>query len=301
MATLPEDLKPYIIALSVRAILYGVYFVTLIHCLRWLILDGDRWWKLRKHIDQRLLIITIVIFSFLTTSLGIAFRITIDLLRGDNNSARLTILKIYVENNVILTANAVLIYRCWVIFAKTHRSVIISLPLVLWLTGLACSVFIVYNYTMFLYAHPDVYLIFSRLVPSSRLCWIIFYLCDIAISIYTTCGIIYRISRIPAPYGSKKNCSRQLCTTSKILAKFGSLYTITSVLSLVSLILDLEPTFDLMRFMLDAINFTMPGITFNLIQIGVHKERAGGGGGKERHAVTPSFTSTFDQTPITQY
>lgn len=270
---------PYVIALFVRAVLYGLYIATLLVCLRWLILD-DRQLHLRRHIDRRLLTITILILVFLTTNVGVVFRITIDLIRGNSSSTTLTIAKIDLENVAILVTNAILIYRCWIMYRKTHQWFIICLPILLWFSSLVCSNLIVYYYVTFLRANPDVPVVFSRLVPSSRRCWLIFYLCDVVLNVYTTGGIIYQINRASIHHSgtgsdtSSGTFSRQLSKTCRILVQFGSLYTLTTVLSLISLLVDFEPKYDAMRFSVDAVNFIMPGITFNLVQIVVHQERA---------------------------
>jgi hypothetical protein len=86
-------LKSYVTALIVRSILYGLYFTSLVHCLRWLLFE-DRARKLREHIDWRLASITIFIFFFLTTALGITSQITLDLVQGDKHSAMLAIIKV---------------------------------------------------------------------------------------------------------------------------------------------------------------------------------------------------------------
>jgi hypothetical protein len=68
-----------------------------VHCLRWLLFE-DRERKLRGHIDWQLVSISLFIFLFLTTALGITSQITLDLVQGDNHSAMLAIVKISFEN-----------------------------------------------------------------------------------------------------------------------------------------------------------------------------------------------------------
>ncbi|KIL61209.1 hypothetical protein M378DRAFT_863734 [Amanita muscaria Koide BX008] len=222
-AIMLPDTLPYVIALFVRAVLYGLYIATLLVCLRWLILD-DRQLHLRRHIDRRLLTITIIILVFLTTNVGIVFRITIDLIRGNSSSTTLTIAKIDLENVSILVTNAILIYRCWIMYRKTHQWFIICLPILLWFSSLVCSNLIVYYYVTFLSANPDVPVVFARLVPSSRRCWLVFYLCDVVVNVYATGGIIYQINRASTRRSgsdsdtSSSIFSEQLSKTCRILS-----------------------------------------------------------------------------------
>ena len=86
-------LKPYITALIVRSTVYGLYFTSLVHCLRWLLFkDEER--KLRDNIDWRLVSISVFIFFFITTALGVTSQITLDLVQGDYQSAKLAIAKV---------------------------------------------------------------------------------------------------------------------------------------------------------------------------------------------------------------
>jgi hypothetical protein len=57
--------------LLIKAILYGVYLVTLLHCLRWLVFD-DEGWHVRRRIKWTFLIISMFIFLLATTDVGIS-------------------------------------------------------------------------------------------------------------------------------------------------------------------------------------------------------------------------------------
>lgn len=88
-----SDSAAYVLALFVRATLYGFYIATLVPCLRWL-LSNDREWKSWKQIDKRLLSITIFILIFLSTSVGFAVRVTLGLVQGIHSSRKLNIVKV---------------------------------------------------------------------------------------------------------------------------------------------------------------------------------------------------------------
>ncbi|KIL59634.1 hypothetical protein M378DRAFT_169021 [Amanita muscaria Koide BX008] len=274
--------QPYAIAVLVRAILYGVYISTFAHCCcQWLLYRNRRQKSQRGFdaSDRKLLSITIFIFGFLTMSLGVTIQILLYLLRDDTRSAPLSIFKTIIENIVILITNAVLIYRCWIVYTNSSPWRIIFVPLFLWISALACSIVIgylhVHMYVTLLHTAGDTLLVLSRQVPGT-FPWVVFYVSNIAINIYATCGIIHRITQVALSFSPN---SRNLHTTCKILAHFGCLYMITTLLSLISVIPDSgdgrnSTVEDTIGFALDSINLMVPGITFNLVQIFVHWERA---------------------------
>ena len=66
-------LKAYIIATTLQALLIGVYFASFLLCLRWLIFSDDGG-SLRKVIHRPFLIITIILFVFSVTDLGLCLQ-----------------------------------------------------------------------------------------------------------------------------------------------------------------------------------------------------------------------------------
>ncbi|KIL59642.1 hypothetical protein M378DRAFT_26896 [Amanita muscaria Koide BX008] len=269
--------QPFAIAVLIRGILYGVYVATFAHSC-YLLVYRNHIQNPRNRFDKKLLSITIFIFVFLTMSLGVTFQILLNLLQDNKRSAILSIVKIFIENTMVLITNAVLIYRCWIVYTNSCPWTTIFVPLFLWISTLTCSILIVYHYALvyrtLLPTTPDASVLFSREVPESVPYWVVFYVFDIVINIYVTYGIIHRIracSHVPG--------SRQLYTISKILAQFCCLYITTTSLSLISVIVDHNNVHDVaildtMRFALDSINLMIPGITFNIIQIFVHRQRA---------------------------
>jgi len=289
-----QELTAYATALIIRATLYGLYAASTVHCFRWLLFD-DQGGKLRKRIDWRLTSVAAFIFCFLTTTLGVTSHATLDLIQSDLHSAVLSMAKIGIENTGVLITNAVLIYRCWMVFDKSHQWLVICPAVILWCSGFACSILLMYYYAIAHRAEPDQPLIFARLVPQGRPLWASFYCCDIAINVFTTAAIILRIKRMAT--GSNFS-STPVYRTCKILAQFGFLYAITTTLALIGLLVDVKPSIDVMRFILDSIMITMPGITFNLIQIRIHQERANA---IDRPILSRREARTFPQSPVHVY
>jgi len=286
-----QELTAYATALIIRATIYGLYAASSVHCFRWLLFD-DQGGKLRKRVDWRLTSVAVFIFCFLTTTLGVTSRTTLDLIQSNLHSAVLSIAKISTENFGVLITNAVLIYRCWKVFDRSHQWLVIFPPIILWCSAFVCQNLLLYYYIMAHRAAPNQPLIFARLVPQARPLWASFYCCDIAINVFTTAAIILRIRRLAV---NSNFYSTPVYTTCKILAQFGFLYAITTTLALIGLLVDVKASIDVMRFILDSIMITMPGITFNLIQIRIHQERAS--------AIDPilSRARTFPQSPVHVY
>ena len=67
----------------IRAIMYGLYVGTSVHCLRWLLFD-DKDWNIRKKINRTMLTITTVLFILMTVQVCVALK---SVVRSDYNSA----------------------------------------------------------------------------------------------------------------------------------------------------------------------------------------------------------------------
>ncbi|KAM6499532.1 hypothetical protein JOM56_005040 [Amanita muscaria] len=205
---------PFVIALFVQTLMYGLYVTTLVHCLRWLFYD-DKGWKLREKINWAMATITVLVFMFFTIDLALTLQITIDSLEnwGKPLLDRINVVTIMIENITILIVDAVLSMVDHVLL---------------------------------------------KTVPSNGF----------------LAAIIYRILRAAKETGRP---SRRLHNTCRILGESGILYTISSILNLSASMLDITPKYFVLKVVVDTIaltNFSMTGITFNLILIRVGQGRA---------------------------
>ena len=66
-------IEAFIIGTTLQALLVGVYFASFLLCLRWLIFSDDGG-TLRKTIHWPFLIITVLLFAFSVTSLGLCLQ-----------------------------------------------------------------------------------------------------------------------------------------------------------------------------------------------------------------------------------
>ena len=74
---MPDLYQSFLCATFVQALLYGIYFTTLAHSLRWLLLD-DEGWKVRRRINWFMLIISILLFLLSTTDLVLTLIVLIN-------------------------------------------------------------------------------------------------------------------------------------------------------------------------------------------------------------------------------
>lgn len=77
-----EPLHQNVAVTFVNALLYGLYFSTFLHCIRWL-LFADEGWKLRgrKDIPWSMLVATLLLFFFSLASLVLELRSTLETLQ----------------------------------------------------------------------------------------------------------------------------------------------------------------------------------------------------------------------------
>ncbi|SRR6266576_1137854 len=66
----------YLIATTTQALVTGAYFASFLLCLRWLVFSDDGG-TTRKRIHWPFLIITIILFAFTVTDLGISLHTTL--------------------------------------------------------------------------------------------------------------------------------------------------------------------------------------------------------------------------------
>ncbi|KIL57873.1 hypothetical protein M378DRAFT_359464 [Amanita muscaria Koide BX008] len=265
-----------VVAMIVQTLLYGIYLETLIQCLRWLIFI-DEGWKPREKINSHTLTFT-TIFIFFTSTINhiTTLQFALEILSRDKSRHttryNIGIAMSVSESLTLLSIDYVLIYRCWIVYAKAWR--IICVPVTFWLGSLACSA--LYSY----YGTVD----FSRKDPIAiqidfeQMVLLGLYVCNIATTIYTTTAIIYRIW-----YTSRKTSGslspKRLNYIMRILAESGILYTCTAMFRLAGAVLVSVTRTDaiwvncFINDISDAINFSMAGISFNLLLIRVYQSR----------------------------
>ncbi|KAF8626739.1 hypothetical protein AX15_004716 [Amanita polypyramis BW_CC] len=165
------------------------------------------------------------------------------------------------EYTIYQIVDAILIYRCWIVYGRTGR--IIFLPVFLWLSSVVFS-----SYNVYLYASKN-----KESSLTDKICDG-FFACNIVINIYATTAIVYRIVRVTKGSVSRSKC---LHRTWRIVAEAGVPYTTSTLINLTAIILtNRYPKYipyALLEAAADPINVTMAGISFNLILIRVGQQR----------------------------
>ncbi|KAF8625123.1 hypothetical protein AX15_005538 [Amanita polypyramis BW_CC] len=207
----------------VQALLFGIYITTLIHGLRWLVYnDGgqDRWGRG----NVPMLIISIVIFFLQTMVLAALFKSTLLALNLDAMGYRtFNTIGVAMEFTIYQVVDAVLIYRCWIVYGRTGG--IICVPIFLWISTVVFS-----SYNVYLYASSTVLDVGKHRVSSltGKLCDG-FFACNIVINIYATGSV------------SRSKC---LHRTWHIIAEAGVTYTTSTLINLIAITLtDRNPNY----------------------------------------------------------
>ncbi|PFH49136.1 hypothetical protein AMATHDRAFT_63703 [Amanita thiersii Skay4041] len=262
-------LRASILATFVEAMLYGLYFASFLHCLRWLFFE-DKGWVFRKTHGRLIPFMTLLIFVFLTTDTIFIFMYPVLYFRGVAMQ-RLYLLEItptIIEFLLALLTDSVLIYRCWVVYSRRWRLVII--PILAWLGGASTSTLVVYYFVQSSRSRLSVAegREFRRVVGA-------FYLCTIIINIYCTCAIVYKIwSVTQRSSGSTLTHVPELRSTMRIVGESGFLYMLTSISLFIAWNLPQKYQQEYVETICSSINTPMIGIAFNLIWIRVARQRS---------------------------
>lgn len=260
------DTHPFLIAAITQTFLYGVYLVSLGHALRWLLLEEEGWsLRSRDKVNWLLLTTTAVIFVFSTVDVIFDMALQLTFTGGLEYGGRditqqLVIASVAIETATLLITDAVLIFRCWLVYQKSWRAV--CFPFTLWVINVTCMVLWVVGYALSEFNSP-IYRLLSR--PSMQL----FYSCSFTTNLYATSAIVYRVWRVARVTNKRSSILYRVC---RIVAGTGILYTSTSLPLVVStfLIVTQKPIY----ILCNAINFSVCGITFNLLLIRVGQLRA---------------------------
>jgi len=253
-------IEVYIIAMTLQALLTGVYLASFLLCLRWLIFSDDGG-ALRKTIQWPFLTITIILFAFSATDLGMSLQATFLASQGASITRTILyngIITMFIEMLTSIITDGVLIFRCWTVYTRSWR--ITVLPLLLLLYNIS-SLFVT-TYWNAIYDptgnEPTDIQVENMAVVGS------YYAATIAINVYATSAITFLIWRNSLP--GRKFARFAI----RVIAESGLLYTLTSIASFCMVF----PSSPVGYSIASAINFPTAGIAFNLILIRVAQNRA---------------------------
>jgi hypothetical protein len=247
-----------VIEVLVQVVLYGLNIASLVFCLRCIVWD-DKEWKLCSKINWPLITITLPVFLFSTVNFGISLHMT---LLADNARDLPVYHALYavatgLGDATFLIVDGVLIFRCWVVYSRAWR--VIVLPLALLMVDTVLSVFVVALLAK-IASDPSKNQALADLLSYS---YMIFYASTAATNIYVTSAIVLRVAR-----WNRDSHLGRLYDICCIISESGIPFTLMTVVGLVAkAIATTSSKFGLQSYMLDAINFSIASITLNLILI----------------------------------
>jgi len=212
---------------------------------------------------------TIMIFLLSTINLGINLQYAFANMGMTGWNSADGILIDLPESTALLIVDAVLIYRCWTVYGNSWR--IVCLPITFWFCTVTSTILnIYYDHQMVEEMERGLDIVASGVRSADALIGL--YASNIATNVFSTSAIIYKILSI----GGR---SKRIHNTIRILAESGIIYALMTVFALIGSIL--EATWDpnnckgcLIMAISDVTNFSIAGITFNLILIRVNQDRA---------------------------
>ncbi|KAF8178711.1 hypothetical protein BJ912DRAFT_983670 [Pholiota molesta] len=246
----------------VSALFYGLYLSTVFHCLRWLVF-ADEGWKTRRKINWAMLSITIILWALSTTSRALDLQSSMIVVENQTTPAvdPLQSATTLLWMDVLSCTNAVVstllaercpgkcIYRCWIIYARSHWAV--ALPILLWLAGFVLTTWKLVNTAV----GPG-----TIMMP--------FWALTIFLNSYATFMII-RCIYLVAQESKASVAINQLQFVMRILIESGSLYLAVAIAQFISW---WTPN-GYAIFIISSINMSMTGIAFNLILIRAARHR----------------------------
>ncbi|TFK33879.1 hypothetical protein BDQ12DRAFT_727404 [Crucibulum laeve] len=262
-----------VLAIFVEAILYGLYLATLLHCLRWMLYENEGWKiKKRASIPWTMFISTMIIFicSFVnlilhlkSTTLSIHPKPVTPSTPKMNWEATAICAT---ANVTALTADLILIYRCWIVYSRSRKVVIF--PIFLWVGGLVCAIIQAY------WQIVQTQVVITAWQPAAMkvgLGTILtpFWGSTVALNLYTTSMIVYRIWTA-AHESIGTDSLREFKFIIRVITESGVLYLAIIIAHFV--VWFTPNAFAIV--MVSNMNLPIIGIAFNLILIRTSKRRA---------------------------
>ncbi|KIL60824.1 hypothetical protein M378DRAFT_904536 [Amanita muscaria Koide BX008] len=284
MSSCDPDIR--VIAAFMNTFLYGLYVSTLAHCIRWLLFRYEGW-KLRKQINIPLLVITIYSSIVLTVNAGMVLQKAIYPSWGCDIPA-------YIVPIVVITTlgftlfwivDAVLIYQCWVLYAKSWR--VICPPLALWTMHIISSIIGV-TWSVVGTANMDQRPLSTTWILKS---FDIFFAFTTAATVYATFAIVYHSARsLRSSDNNMGYCLNGCCVT----AESGLLLSITLLST--SIAMAAGTNLQLGADIFVNINLNAIGISFNLVLIRVGHKQAKAENNTRPHENVAMTTLRFANT-----
>ncbi|KAJ6566306.1 hypothetical protein B0H19DRAFT_871660, partial [Mycena capillaripes] len=259
-----------------ESIFWGIYVVTLGFCLKALLRTQNRW-KRPAEISKPMLVVTVLMGCIATFDMCLTFAINLNAFvfyhgpggpkaAFDNTSGWMDVMGTIDVIAQIVLGDIMLIYRCWIVYGRSWIAIIV--PVILAIAGLVCIALSIFL-EVTLPAASQFDTSYKQVVVST---WAL----TICINVVTTSLILFRIwsvDRLNVGLISQNSAPRSANSpyhnAKRIIIESGLLYTTMATVTASAYISGSNAFAPL-----TGIDVQMIGITFNLILIRVHRNRA---------------------------
>ncbi|GJE85142.1 hypothetical protein PsYK624_012200 [Phanerochaete sordida] len=267
-----------LVALFMEAVTYGIYVVTFTRCAYVLFFDRQ---GIKQTINWPMVVVMALMAIFTTLDLALGLRHNLDAFvfyhgaggaaaEFDNISYWVNVMKTVDTQVMSLIGDAMLIYRCFVIFS--HSWAIAFVPLLMWLADVACSVMIILITATL---HTDTLISQQKLLKPFLYS---FFAVTIALNFLTTGLIVWKIrkinrgttSHVPQKTTGSRRPRTRLEHVIRIIIESGMLYTVFVILTFACELAGSNAIYGVSDMMVVVV-----GICFNLIIIRVDSTVAG--------------------------
>ncbi|CAA7261967.1 unnamed protein product [Cyclocybe aegerita] len=259
-----------------EAFLYGIYLVTFFRALPTLLRSASGW---KPVSDVHWATLSVFLLLWINGTINLCLGIVRNLQVQPEKDYRFTdwinVVKPVNVSLQILLAGGLLIYRCWIV--NLRRRIVIVLPIALWMAGAAISI-----YACYLQTRSNLHLTVN--LELLQMIWALFWAITVALNLYTTTSITYRIWRVRRECTATrrtvghlnelldgqcpKSANPDLETAFRIVIESGAIYTATSIAAFVSACFWNDSV-----YLTSAADIMAVGIAFNLVIVRVAKER----------------------------
>ncbi|KAF8063438.1 hypothetical protein FPV67DRAFT_1672463 [Lyophyllum atratum] len=257
-----------IAAFFVESVILGLYMVTFFHTALSLFSTGSRWKKYRELNHGMVIVAMLMLFNTTmasATSFVITWRAFVQPPPGGvtESFSEITNWAVIFKSATLLTqttiGDAMLIYRCWVVYARSW--LVVAFSILLWLGGTVCSVFLVY-YEITFKSHGLVSA--SKLHPFG----VAFWASTVALNVITTGLLVWPIWKVSqqhdefAYHSSPSHRNNMMRHVMQVIIESGALYTVMAFLTFVTYTSKSNSL-----YIVSSAEVGVAGIAFNLIII----------------------------------
>ncbi|TFK39900.1 hypothetical protein BDQ12DRAFT_734622 [Crucibulum laeve] len=256
-------------AFFIENVIYGLYIATCGYTLNALFSTGARWRRFNE-LNYSMIAVALVMFLNSTIALGVGFYviwrgfiIPPEAGGGTQTFGNISNWSIVIKSVVLLlqttVGDAMLIYRCWVVY--NHSLLAVGFSIVMWCGGTVCSVFLVFYEATF---RTQTLVSNDKLHPFGVAFWAI----TVVLNVITTALLVWPIWKVTQQnerFGYRSTTSdppTRLKNVMQIIIESGLLYTTMAFMTFVTYTSGSNSL-----YIVSSAEVGIAGIAFNLIII----------------------------------